>query len=45
MQNFVTFWGEMFSLVADFLMSEPVIWFVGLFILIVIAGFITKIIR
>lgn len=45
MQNFVTFWGEFFPIVSDFLTSEPVIWFVGIIVLIMIAGFIMKIIR
>lgn len=45
MQNFVSFWGSMFELVSDFLLSEPIIWFVGILILILIAGFIRSIIR
>lgn len=44
MQNFVSLWSDIFSIVSDFLMSEPIIYFVGIIILICIAGFINKII-
>lgn len=44
MQNFVSFWSSMFQIVSDFLMSDPIIYFVGLFILIVLVGFIREII-
>lgn len=45
MQDFVTLWSSLFGIVTDFLMSPPIIWFVGIVILILIAGFIRKIIR
>ena len=44
MQNFVSFWASMFDIVCDFLLSDPIIYFVGLFILIVIVGFIKEIV-
>lgn len=45
MQNFVSFWEAFFPIISDFLTTEPVIWFVGIIVLIMIAGFIMKIIR
>lgn len=43
MQNFVTFWANILPVICDFLLSEPIIYFVGFFILILIAGFIRSI--
>ena len=45
MQDFVTFWGSFLDLISDFLLAEPMIWFVGICILILIAGFIRSIIK
>ena len=42
MQNFVTFWADLFDIVSDFLLSSPIIWFVGIFILISLVGFLQK---
>lgn len=44
MQSVVTFWGSMFSEVSDFLMAEPMIYFVGLIILAIIIGAFRKLI-
>lgn len=44
MQDFVSFWSDLFGIVSDFLLSEPIIWFVGIFILICLAGFLNSII-
>lgn len=43
MSNFVTFWSDIFDLVSSFLLSEPIIWFIGILLLICLAGFINKI--
>lgn len=45
MQDFVTLWRELFSIASDFLLAPPIIWFVGIMILILIAGFMRKIIK
>ena len=45
MQNFVSLWSDIFEILSDFLLSAPIIWFIGIVILILIAGFIRKIIR
>lgn len=44
MQSFVSFWSQLFGILSDFLLSEPIIWFVGVLLLICIAGFINTII-
>lgn len=44
MSGVVTFWGSMFSEVSEFLMSEPMIYFVGLIILCIIIGAFRKLI-
>lgn len=44
MQSVVTFWGSMFSEISEFLMSEPMIYFVGLIVLAVIIGAFRKLI-
>lgn len=43
MQDFVTFMASMLSTICDFLLSEPIIWFVGIFLLSAVAGFVFKI--
>lgn len=45
MQNFVIFWSSMLDIVSDFLLSEPIIWFIGCFILIFILGFLQKLLN
>ena len=45
MQNFVSFWSDMFEVVCDFLLSAPIIWFVGIFILICLCGFLEKLLN
>lgn len=45
MQNFVSFWSSMLDIVSDFLLAEPIIWFVGCFILIFILGFLQKLLN
>lgn len=42
MQNFVTFWESFLGLVADFLMSEPIIWFTAVFLLLLIVGLLQR---
>ena len=44
MQDFVSFWSALFGILSDFLLSEPVIWFVAVVLLICVAGFINTII-
>lgn len=43
MQSFVTFWASMFQVVQDFLLSEPIIWFIGLFVLFILVGLLQKV--
>lgn len=45
MQDFVSFWSAMFSIVCDFLLSEPIIWFVGIFVLICVCGLLQRLIN
>lgn len=45
MQNFVTFWSDLFGIVCDFLLSAPIIWFVGVFILICLCSFLQKLVN
>lgn len=40
MQDVVTFWGQMFTVVCDFLMSEPINYFTGILLLIAIFAFV-----
>lgn len=44
MQNFVSFWSDFLGVVCDFLLSEPIVYFTGLFILIVIGAFLKQLI-
>lgn len=43
MQNVVTFWSSMFSVVSDFLMAEPVVYFVALILLMVIVALLQRV--
>lgn len=45
MQNFVSFWSDLFQIVCDFLLSEPIIWFVGVIVLILVTGFLQKLVH
>ena len=45
MQNFVSFWSDLFEIVCDFLLAEPIIWFVGVLVLILLIGFLQKLIN
>lgn len=45
MQNFVAFWSDMLGVVSSFLLSEPIVWFVGCFVLIFILGFLQKLLN
>lgn len=45
MQNFISFWSDLFGIVCDFLLEPPVIWFVGVLILIFVIGFVRKLIN
>ena len=38
MQNVLTFWTDFLGIIADFLMSEPVVYFVALIILIFVVS-------
>lgn len=44
MQEFVTFWGYLLSDISGFLMSEPIVWFVGIFLLLAVAKLFAHII-
>lgn len=43
MSNFVTFWAEMFGIVQDFLLAEPIIWFVAIFVLFMLVGLLYRV--
>ena len=45
MSDFVTFWGELFGIVCDFLMTTPIKYFTATFILIVLIGFLGQLIK
>lgn len=45
MQNFVSLWSSLFTVVCDFLISEPIVWFVGVFILILLCSFLQKLLN
>lgn len=36
MQDFLTFTTALFGSISDFLMSEPIIWFVGVFLVLAV---------
>lgn len=42
MQNVVSFWSDFFQLVASFLMSEPIVYFVSIIILIMLVGVLQR---
>lgn len=42
MSNFVSLWSSLFQILADFLSAEPVIWFVGVFLLFAVVGLVHK---
>ena len=44
MQDLLTFIGELLPIVCDFLMTEPINYFVGVFILLAVGGLIKRII-
>lgn len=37
MQDFITFWSAILSELSGFLLSDPAIWFVGIFLLLAVA--------
>lgn len=45
MPYFVSFWSDLFQIVCDFLLAEPIIWFVGVLILILLVGFLQKLLN
>lgn len=44
MQDFLSFVSFLFEALTNFLLSEPIIWFVGVFLLLFIAGAVKRII-
>lgn len=42
MPDFVNFWASMFGVFQDFLLSSPIVWFTGLFILFAILCLVHK---
>lgn len=45
MPNFVSFFSNFLEVVVDFLMADPIIWFVGLFVLLFTIGIVRKILH
>ena len=45
MQNFLTFTTDLFGAVSDFMMSEPIVWFVGVFLLAAVTRLVFQIIN
>lgn len=45
MPNFVSFFSTFLEIVVDFLMAEPMIWFVGLFILLIVVGVVRRLLH
>lgn len=45
MSNFISFSQQFLSIIVDFLMSEPIFWFVGLFLLLVIVGVVRRLLH
>lgn len=43
MSNFVMLWSDLFQVVSDFLLSEPAVWFVGVFLLFMIVALLRKV--
>lgn len=44
MQDFLTFFSSVFDIFADFLMTEPIYWFVGVFLLLAVFGILKRLI-
>lgn len=44
MQSFLTFASQLFGTISSFLLSEPVVWFVGVFLVLFVAGLVKRII-
>ena len=44
MQDFLTFFSSLFDTLAGFLMTEPVYWFVGVFLLLAVIGLLKRLI-
>lgn len=42
MSNFTTLFGSILSSIATFLISEPAIWFVGIFVLAFVIGLVAR---
>ena len=45
MQDFLSLWSGFLTSICDFLLTEPVIWFTGCFVLIAVSAVFKKIIR
>lgn len=45
MQDFLSLWSGFLTSICDFLLTEPVIWFTGCFVLIAVVAVVNKIIR
>lgn len=43
MQNAVTFWSSLFQIISDFLLSEPIIYFVSIIILLMIVALLQRV--
>ncbi len=44
MQDVIVFWTALLQAVADFLLTEPISWFTGIFVLLAIVGIVRRII-
>lgn len=44
MIDFLAFWTSLFQIVADFLLTEPISWFTGVFFLAAIVALVRRII-
>ena len=42
MQDFLTFFSSVFDILTDFLMTEPIYWFVGVFLLLAVFGILKR---
>lgn len=43
MQNVVIFWESLFEIIADFLLSEPIVYFVSIIILLCIVALLQRV--
>lgn len=43
MSNFVNLWTDILNIIADFLLSEPIIWFVGIIVLLLIVAILQRV--